>query len=100
MHIELYKILMLFRKKFQSKCDHEIHLINWASSNGHIDILNLWKDSRTDLKYSYDAIDGASYNGGHINTLDWWKNSNLELKYSDDTMDWASKSGNVNILTL
>ena len=46
---------------------------------------------------SDNSINCAAENG-HINILQWFKNSNLELKYSKKAINGASKNGNINIL--
>jgi len=84
-------------KKFGLNILDNDELINQASSNGHIDILNWWKSSNLKLKYGTCAINIASHNG-HINVLNWWKSSGLGLKYSDDAMDDASINGHINVL--
>ena len=71
--------------------------MDWASENGHKTILQWWKDSGLGLKYSYYAMDWISANG-YEKILQWWKDSGLELKYSDDAMDWASENGHEKIL--
>ena len=71
--------------------------IFWASSNGHVNILEWLKNSRLELKYTSNAIDCASCNG-HVNILEWFKNSGLEFKYSQWAIDDASENGHVNIL--
>ena len=71
--------------------------IDEASRDGDIRLLERWKNSGLDLKYSDSAMDDASQNG-HVNVLEWWKNSDLDLEYSDNAMEWASQNGHVNIL--
>jgi len=69
----------------------------WASSRGHINVLNWWKNSGLGLIYNEETLDTASENG-HVNVLTWWLNSNLPLKYSKKSLDNALKNGHVNVL--
>ena len=71
--------------------------IDYASKNGHIKILEWFKNSGLEFKYTVDAINIASANG-HIGILDWFKNSNLEFKYTEYAIDIASANGHVGIL--
>ena len=71
--------------------------INWASGSGHINILNWFKNSGLNFKYSKDAIRSAS-ESGHIHVLDWFKNSNYKFKYGACAVDWASNNGHIHIL--
>lgn len=48
--------------------------------------------SNLKLRYTMYAMDSASKNG-HIHILNWWKQSNLKLEYSSNAMNWASKNG-------
>ena len=66
--------------------------IKRASANGHIDVLNWFKDNGFKFKYINDAINRASANG-HIAVLNWFKNSGFEFKYSHLAIDWASSNG-------
>ena len=43
------------------------------------------------------AIDWASING-HLHILEWFKNSGFELKYTEHAIDRASASGRLHIL--
>jgi len=72
-------------------------LINQASLNGRIDVLDWWKGSELTFQYDNLSMDLASEND-HINVLDWWKNSAFELKYSHYAMDLASKHNRVDVL--
>ena len=49
--------------------------LNYASENGHVAILDWFKDSGLEFKYSNYAIDYASRNG-HVAVLDWFKKLN------------------------
>ena len=51
--------------------------INYASENGHIAILDWFKNSEFEFKYDEWAINYASENG-HIAILDWFKNSGFK----------------------
>jgi hypothetical protein len=64
--------------------------IDMASANGHVNVLDWWKNNKLYMSYSILAIDLASSNG-HIEVLEWWKNSGLELKYTRDAIDNASE---------
>lgn len=71
--------------------------IDFASMNGHLQVLQWWKESKLRLEYTEDSMDVASQNGfTHI--LEWWKNSGLRLKYSEKAMDLASIAGYVSVL--
>jgi hypothetical protein len=72
-------------------------VIDNASKNGNIDILNWWVNSKLQLKYSHKALDNASGNG-HVNVLNWWVNSKLKLKYTYRALDIASIRGHINVL--
>jgi hypothetical protein len=47
-----------------------------ASLNGHIDILNWWKDSGLKMKWSIWSMCRASLRD-HVEALQWWKDSGL-----------------------
>jgi hypothetical protein len=76
---------------------YSMNAINYASSNGNVNILEWWKQSGLELKYSEHALDWASENN-HIDVLNWWLNSKLSLKYTKDAMDYASNRGHINVL--
>jgi hypothetical protein len=82
-------------------CDN-YDLIDCASRNGRLDILDWWVRNGIDLKFSHSAVDSASANG-HIAILNWWKeqkiNNKLEFKYSENALDSASKNQHLDVLT-
>jgi len=70
------------------------NFINFACKNGHINILEWFKNSDYEFKYDESAIHFACKNG-HINVLEWFKNSNYELKYC---INYIKMLKNINIL--
>src|ERR1700761_9115935 len=68
--------------------------IEKASANGHIAVLNWFKNSGFEFKYTDYAIDQASLNG-HVAVLDWFKNSGFEFIYTNNAIVWASNNGHV-----
>ena len=72
-------------------------IINNASSNGNISILEWFKNSGFEFKYDEYAINNASENG-HIHILEWFKNSGFEFKYDEWAINYASKNGHIHIL--
>ena len=68
-----------------------------ASNNGHISVLDWFKNSGFEFRYSDNAIDWASENG-HVRVLHWFKKSGFEFKYSNWAIDWASKNRHVEVL--
>lgn len=98
--------------------------IDGACANGHIHILNWWKEYTerlsnirtsvidpsnqvhkacivkrpgTDFRYTEEAIDLASENG-HVDVLNWCKNAGFEFLYTFNAIDHASKNGYINVL--
>lgn len=48
-------------------------------------------------QYLADAIDGAS-RAGFINVLEWWRTSGLEMKYTERALESASAEGQISVL--
>ena len=68
-----------------------------ACKHAHIEILNWFKNSGLELKYSDGALDWVSKNG-HVDVLNWFKNSGFEFKYSDWVINFASRNNHINVL--
>jgi len=81
----------------QIEQNYNSDVIDHASANGHIDILQWCQDSITPFFHTENAMDLASDNG-HVNVLQWWKDSGLKLLYTDDAMDSASRNGHIHVL--
>ena len=48
-------------------------------------------------QYDNEAVDGASRNG-HLQVLEWWRRSGLELKYTDAALEQATMKGQLSVL--
>lgn len=48
-------------------------------------------------EYIADAMDGAS-RAGFVDVLEWWRTSGLELRYTERALESASAEGRVNVL--
>jgi len=48
-------------------------------------------------EYIADAVDGAS-RAGFVNVLEWWRTSGLELRYTERALESASAEGRVDVL--
>ncbi|KAI5810285.1 hypothetical protein DFH27DRAFT_183748 [Peziza echinospora] len=71
--------------------------LNQASWQGHIPVLQWWKDSGLPLRIG-DVMDWATI-GGHISVLEWWKHSgeNTNIMHRD-AMCIASTRGKIEFL--
>ncbi len=69
--------------KLKIKYTH--NAIDMASKNGHIDVLNWFKNNNLDLKCTTYAMRMASCNGD-IEVLDFLKNSNIKIKNIQDNV--------------
>ncbi len=55
--------------------------MDYASENGHVDVLEWWKNSGLKLKYSYNSLILSCIHD-KVNVLKWWFGSGLKCKYS------------------
>ena len=62
-----------------------------ASKYGIVEILEWFKNSDYEFKYTENAINKASQYG-HIQVLEWFKNSGYEFKYDWWAINYASKN--------
>jgi hypothetical protein len=65
--------------------------------NGHIKVLEWFKNSGYEFKYDKYAINRASLHG-RIQVLEWFKNSGYEFKYDEDVINMASYYGYIKVL--
>ncbi|ORZ33245.1 hypothetical protein BCR44DRAFT_92843 [Catenaria anguillulae PL171] len=75
-------------------------LVDAASSNGHVHILEWWQQQRglsMKLQYTAMAINDACDNG-HLGILKWWAASGLECRYTPNCVNNAARNGHVHIL--
>ena len=78
------KLAIAFRREFVKQ--RLIPLIpecsmDYASRRGLVSLLDWWKNSGLELKWSERAMDTALW-CGNIAVLDWWKNSGREMKWT------------------
>jgi len=74
----------LTKEYYNSELYYTENAMDYASANGHIKVLEWWKNSGFILKYSESAMHMAA-KAGNVCSLDWWVNSGLELKYDRNT---------------
>uniref|UniRef100_A0A6C0E7A1 Ankyrin repeat protein n=1 Tax=viral metagenome TaxID=1070528 RepID=A0A6C0E7A1_9ZZZZ len=72
-------------------------VLEYASQNGHVNVLEWWKNSKLPFNYDEKVLEYASQNG-HVNVLEWWKNSKLPCNYDENVLKLASSNGHINVL--
>lgn len=87
------RILELLKKNYSDFLYN--HAIDWASENGHLDVLNWFLESGLPFRYEH-AIDWAAKNKD-IKILDWFKSSGLNFKYKN-AIDLAAQRGSIDVL--
>lgn len=65
-----------------------------ASEKGKTEILQWWKESGLELKYTKRIVDEAK----NVEGLEWWKNSGLKLLYTEEALFDASMNEKYKIL--
>ena len=60
---------------------HEDGVARLASSQGHVDVLTLWRELKGNkMIFDNQVLVGATKNG-HAGVLEWWKKSGLSVEY-------------------
>ena len=60
---------------------HEEAVARIASANGHVDVLQLWRDCKGEkMQYDHQVLVGPTKNG-HADVLEWWKQSGYKVEY-------------------
>lgn len=87
--------------KLKIKMNYSDWAINYASANGHTEVLDFWKkyqcQTKLKIKYNEWAVNNASARG-QINSLDWWVNSGLKFMYDEWAINNASARGQIDVL--
>ncbi|KAI8806515.1 hypothetical protein BJ742DRAFT_870416 [Cladochytrium replicatum] len=91
----LARLLDHYLSNRERPCEYTDKSIDSASANGHVSVLEWWRNSGLELMWSEDAFDEACPTR-NIGVLTWWKSSGLELKPLP--MDLASEEGHVDVL--
>ncbi|UKZ85564.1 uncharacterized protein TrAFT101_001419 [Trichoderma asperellum] len=86
---------------FQNRHVYSTEAIDGASKNGHVQVLQWWKQSGLPLLYTKVSLEQASSNG-HIPVLDWWldtaaRDCSIPL-HSGRSLLWAAKNGHADVL--
>ena len=81
-----------------NKVMYKNNIIYNASKNGHIEVLEWFKNSGYEFnKYIKEAINYV-FQSGNIQVLEWFKNSGYEFKYNYGAIITASIKGNIQVL--
>lgn len=60
---------------------HEEPVARIASANGHVNVLQLWKESKGEkMQFDNQVLVGPTKNG-HVDVLEWWKQSGYTVEY-------------------
>jgi hypothetical protein len=101
---DLYDIKVIKKFKFYMYDKCMMKMVESASLNGHIKVLEFLKNSGLPLqydnekkKYTGTPLDLAS-GRGLVDVLEWWLKSNLPLEYTHHALYYASYEGLVDVL--
>lgn len=86
---------------FQNRHVYDTRAMDVASKNGHVHILQWWKQSELPLSYTAVSLEQASHNG-LIPVLDWWRDAaaldhSIVLKPGRSLL-WAARGGQADVL--
>ena len=60
---------------------HEEAVARIASANGHVNVLQLWMESKGEkMQFDHQVLVGPTKNG-HVEVLEWWKQSMYTVEY-------------------
>ncbi|KAL8947188.1 MAG: hypothetical protein Q9222_006504 [Ikaeria aurantiellina] len=60
---------------------HEEAVARTASANGHVNVLQLWRETKGEkMQYDNQVLVGPTKNG-HVDVLEWWKKSGYRVEY-------------------
>ena len=60
---------------------HEEAVARISSANGHVNVLQLWKECKGEkMQYDHQVLVGPTKNG-HVEVLEWWKQSMYTVEY-------------------
>ncbi|RFU73292.1 hypothetical protein TARUN_8963 [Trichoderma arundinaceum] len=86
---------------FQSRHVYDTEAIDGASKNGHVHILQWWKQSGLPLLYTHVSLEQASGNG-LISVLAWWRDAaaldNSIVFKPGRSLLWAARNGQADVL--
>src|SRR5271170_4638483 len=83
----------IYKSVLQINSVNSKFILKTCYENGLIDILQNYYQFGKNIIINC-AIDWASKNG-HVEILEWFENSKLEFKYSKWAIDWASENDHI-----
>lgn len=72
---------------------HEDTVAKLASTHGHVDVLQLWHDTKgSKMIFDNQVLVGAT-KSGHVKVLEWWKKSGMSVEYKTCDVEEALEDG-------